>query len=97
MLRRVPVVYMAFDVFICRWRVADRKAVGRKKKNFGSKLRVSAERWLYHRAQYGYRKPAGRLVFEPTVFESTTWHNTGTPRVASLLLTSPRLALSSAL
>jgi len=80
MLRRVPVVYMAFDVLYAGGELLIEKPLEERRKILEQNF-ASVPKDALYRAQYGYRNPQGRLVFEPTVFESTIGTTRGTPRV----------------
>jgi len=81
MLRRVPVVYMAFDVLYAGGELLIEKPLEERRKileqNFAS---VPKDGFITEHSM-ATENPQGRLVFEPTVFESTIGTTRGTPRV----------------
>jgi ATP-dependent DNA ligase I len=81
MLRQVPVVYMAFDVLYAGGELLIEKPLEERRKileqNFAS---VPKEGFIVEHST-ATENPQGKLVFEATVFESTTGTRSGAPRV----------------
>jgi DNA ligase-1 len=92
MLRRVPVVYMAFDVLYAGGELLIEKPLEERRKVLEQSFTSVAAQGFIVEQNMATENPQGRLVFEPTVFESTIGARGGTPRV----ILAPALTADSA-
>ncbi|HWS16585.1 MAG TPA: ATP-dependent DNA ligase [Candidatus Elarobacter sp.] len=92
MLRSVPVVYMAFDVLYAGGQLLIEKPLEERRKILEQSFASVLEDGFIVEQSMATENPQGRLVFGPTVFESTTGATLGTPRV----ILAPALTADSA-
>jgi DNA ligase-1 len=92
MLRSVPVVYMAFDVLYAGGELLIEKPLEERRKILEQSFASVLKDGFIVEQSMATENPQGRLVFEPTVFESTTGATLGTPRV----ILAPALTADSA-
>jgi DNA ligase-1 len=81
MLRRVPVVYMAFDVLYAGGELLIEKPLEERRKILEQSFATVPKDGFITEHSMAAENPQGALVFEPTVFESTTGTQSRTPRV----------------
>jgi DNA ligase 1 len=81
MLRQVPVVYMAFDVLYAGGELLIEKQLEERRKILEQSFASVPKDGFIVEHSAETENPQGRLVFEPTVFESTTGTRSGAPRV----------------
>jgi DNA ligase-1 len=81
MLRRVPVVYMAFDVLYAGGELLIEKPLEERRKILEESFASVAKDGFIVEHSLATENPQGALVFEPAFFESTAGPRSGTPRV----------------
>jgi DNA ligase 1 len=81
MLRQVPVVYMAFDVLYAGGELLIEKPLEERRKILEQSFASVPKDGFIVEHSMATENPQGKLVFEPTVFESTTGSRSGAPRV----------------
>jgi DNA ligase-1 len=91
-LRRVPVVYIAFDVLYTGGELLIEKPLEERRKVLEQSFTSVAAQGFIVEQSMATENPQGRLVFEPTVFESTIGATSGMPRV----ILAPALTADSA-
>ncbi|HEY2234271.1 MAG TPA: ATP-dependent DNA ligase [Candidatus Angelobacter sp.] len=81
MLRQVPVVYMAFDVLYAGGELLIEKQLEERRKILEQSFASVPKDGFIVGHSTATENPQGKLVFEPTVFESTAGTRSGAPRV----------------
>jgi DNA ligase-1 len=81
MLRRVPVVYMAFDVLYAGGELLIEKPLEERRKILEQSFATVPKDGFIVEHRMATENPQGTLVFEPAVFESTAGIRSGVPRV----------------
>jgi DNA ligase 1 len=81
MLRRVPVVYMAFDVLYAGGELLIEKPLEERRKVLEQSFASAPKDGFIVEHDMATENPQGRLVFEPAFFESTDGTRSGEPRV----------------
>jgi DNA ligase-1 len=81
MLRSVPVVYMAFDVLYGGGELLIEKPLEERRKILEQAFAAVAKDGFIVEYAMATENPQGKLVFEPTVFESTIGTRSRSPRV----------------
>jgi DNA ligase 1 len=81
MLRRVPVVYMAFDVLYAGGELLIEKPLEERRKVLEQSFASAPKDGFIVEHDMATENPQGRLVFESAFFESTAGTRSGAPRV----------------
>jgi DNA ligase-1 len=81
MLRRVPVVYMAFDVLYAGGELLIEKPLEERRRILEQSFASVPNDGFIVEHSMATENPQGALVFEPAFFESTAGTQSGTPRV----------------
>ncbi len=95
MIRMVPVVYMAFDVLYAGGELLTEKPLEERRKILEQSFAAVPQNGFAIEYSMATEKPQGKLVFEPTIFESTTFESSGARIGMPRVILAPMLTADS--